>query len=206
MSNGLCAWLSDVDPLRDIYLLEVELEEWVVVDGLDHPADVVSDHRFTKAVAATQSDLVREEANCCRRHPVMDHAERVPPKARLPGNALGISADSDPRRRFRRTSPTTGPVVRSRHQGLVLGPVGVGHQPGHAAPATRRHGVVARPSPRRARGVVTTRGVTTIRSPVDRLRETRVVSPRRPGQVGHRPGRRRRPRARAAGDGRHVPP
>ena len=33
LSNGPCAWLSDVDPLRDSYLLEIELEEWVVVDG-----------------------------------------------------------------------------------------------------------------------------------------------------------------------------
>jgi hypothetical protein len=77
--------LSDIDPLRDIYLLKIELEEWVVVHGLDHPADVASgDHLLHHGGGGVGRHLVCESADTelivGGTRQGMDHAARVSPK------------------------------------------------------------------------------------------------------------------------------
>ena len=42
LADGAGARLADVEPPRDVDLLEVELEERVTRDGLDHAADAAS--------------------------------------------------------------------------------------------------------------------------------------------------------------------
>jgi hypothetical protein len=85
LSDSPGAWLSDVEPLRHVYLLEIELEEWVVVDGLDHPADVASgDQLLHQGRGRPVRHLVGERADAelivGGTRQGMDHAARVSPK------------------------------------------------------------------------------------------------------------------------------
>ena len=82
LTDGVCARLADVDPTGDVHLVELELEERMVVDRLDHPANTAAlddvahelPHVVVRCLACSRTDA---QLVIVRAGKGVDHAPRV---------------------------------------------------------------------------------------------------------------------------------